>query len=149
TDPTNPLSAKCDSFDLDYVSIRDMKSVDQYDPSVTAILPFVKSNFAVDPKNRVRHPYMFGSDEFADFGNVPVFRFDAGADSYEQFQFLISTYENRYIFDNFRRDRVTFNSRQVISRFTDRYFDKIQGITKSLAFLLGLETNPVSAMQDP
>ena len=53
---------------------------------------------------------MFGSDEFADFGNVPVFRFDAGADSYEQMQFLISTYENRYIFNNFRRNLVTFNT---------------------------------------
>ena len=28
---------------------------------------------------------------------------------YEQMQFIISTYENRYIFDNFRRDRVTFH----------------------------------------
>ena len=54
---------------------------------------------------------MFGSDEFADFGNVPVFRFDAGADSYEQIQFLISTYENRYIFDNFRRNRVDVQHR--------------------------------------
>ena len=57
---------------------------------------------------------MFGSDEFADFGNVPVFRFDAGADSYEQMQFLISTYENRYIFNNFRRNRVTFNTDAVV-----------------------------------
>jgi hypothetical protein len=149
TDPNNPLSAKCDSFDLDYVALRDMKAVDQYDASAAQVLPFLRSNFAIDAKNRVRHPYMFGSDEFADFGNVPVFRFDAGADSYEQFQFLISTYENRYIFDNFRRDRTLFNSRMVISRFTDRYFDKIQGITKSLAFLTALETNPIQAISDP
>ena len=43
---------------------------------------------------------MFGSDEYADTGNVPVFRFDSGADAYEQVQFLTSVYENRYIFDN-------------------------------------------------
>ena len=78
--------------------------------------PDLVANFAVDPKQeRVRHPYMFGSDEFADFGNVPVFRFDAGADSYEQMQFLISTYENRYIFNNFRRNRTTFNTDTVVS----------------------------------
>jgi hypothetical protein len=98
----------------------------------------------------VRHPYMFGSDEFADTGNVPVFRFDAGGDSYEQYEFLISTYENRYVFDNFRRDRSTFQTANVVARDMDRYFSKIQGMTKSLALLVGLEgvQAPV-ALADP
>ena len=72
----------------------------------------------------------------------PVFRFDAGADSYEQMQFLISTYENRYIFNNFRRNRVTFDTGAVVARTEQRYFDKIQQITKSLALGVELETAP-------
>jgi hypothetical protein len=79
---------------------------------------------------------MFGSDEFADIGNMPVFRFDAGADQYEQFQFLISTYENRYIFDNFRRSRPTFDTHVQVTRAQSRYFDKIQQMTKGLALML-------------
>ena len=88
---------------------------------------------------------MFGSDEFADFGNVPVFRFDAGADSYEQMQFLISTYENRYIFNNFRRNLVTFNTDAVVERTEQRYWDKVQQISKGLALGVELETIPGGA----
>jgi hypothetical protein len=90
---------------------------------------------------------MFGSDEFADFGNVPVFRFDAGADAYEQMQFLISTYENRYIFNNFRRNRVTFNTDAVVSALQSRYWDKISYITKALA--LGVELLSQPGQPDP
>ena len=149
TDPNNPLSAKCSGFPLDYVSIRDMRNLGKYGNAALDHLPQTLTNFSIDKQNRVRHPYMFGSDEYADTGNVPVFRFDAGGDSYEQFQFLISTYENRYIFDNFRRDRVTFSTRGVMDRANGRYFDKIQGMTKSLALLIGLETNPGQALTDP
>ena len=160
TDPNDPLTAKCDSFDMDFASIRDMHSAGKYGDAALDHLPQTAAYFAVhyptdaeraagSPKFRVRHPYMFGSDEYADTGNVPVFRFDAGADSYEQFQFLISTYENRYIFDNFRRDRVTFSSRGVIGRQQDRYFGKIQGMTKSLALLMALESQVDQALNDP
>ena len=156
-DGKNALTAKCTGFDLAYVPTRDMETVDKYGASVTAIRPDLVANFARtkdknlfgDGKKRIRHPYMFGSDEYADFGNLPIFRFDAGADSYEQMQFLISTYENRYIFDNFRRDRVTFNSASVMSRVSDRYFDKIQGFVKSFALLLGFAQSPGSATADP
>lgn len=100
------------------------------------------ANFLVDPQNRVRHPYLFGSDEFADIGNVPVYRFDAGADAYEQTQFLISTYENRYIFNNFRRNRVTFDTFRTVGSLMDRYWNKVQGTTKSLALGVELLTQP-------
>lgn len=154
-DPNDPLAQQCSGADLDYVAERDMRTVNKYSPAVTATRPDLVSNFAVDAKNRVRHPYAFGSDEFADFGNIPVFRFDSGADSYEQMQFLISTYENRYIFNNFRRNRVMFNTFQVVGNLESRYWDKIHLITKSLG--LGVEllgqpgaanptTNPGSLM---
>jgi hypothetical protein len=125
---------------MDYVSFYDMKPAGTGDRD---------AQFALDPKGRVRHPYMFGSDEYADTGNMPVFRFDSGADAYEQMQFLTSTYENRYIFDNFRRDRVTFNSAAVMSRVSDRYFDKMQGFVKIFALLLGFAQSPESAKADP
>lgn len=141
-DPADPLAKQCTGPSLDYVARRDMKTVDQFSPSYTAVLPQLVANFAVDPQNRVRHPYMFGGDEFADVGNVPVFRFDAGADSYEQMQFLVSTYENRYIFNDFRRNQVLFNSQAVVNRLKDRYWDKIQAMTKSLALGVELLSQP-------
>ena len=141
-DPNDPLAQQCSGSDLDYVPIRDMHTVDKLSAAATAARPELVANFAVDKSGRIRHPYMFGGDEFADFGNVPVFRFDAGADSYEQLQFLISTYENRYIFNNFRRNRVMFNSFQTFNYLQDRYWSKIQGITKSLGLGIELLTQP-------
>jgi hypothetical protein len=150
-DPSSPLAQKCSGPDLDYVAERDMQTVDKFGADVTAVRPDLVAHFAVDKHNRVRHPYMFGSDEFADFGNVPVFRFDAGADSYEQVQFLTSTYENRYIFNNFRRNLVLFDTKAVVHKIADRYFDKVQGITKSLALGVELLSQPGSMdpTQDP
>jgi hypothetical protein len=141
-DPNDPLEKQCSGPDLDYVAERDMVSTDQFSSAITQARPDLVSNFAVDPKGRVRHPYMFGGDEFADVGNVPVFRFDAGADSYEQMQYLISTYENRYIFDDFRRNRVTFNTYAAVDRLQARYWDKIQAMTKSLGLGVELLTQP-------
>jgi hypothetical protein len=141
-DPSDPLAMQCSGPDLDYVAERDMLSVNQFSAQVTQANASLVANFAVDKQGRVRHPYMFGSDEFADIGNIPVFRYDAGADSYEQMQFLISTYENRYIINNFRRNLVLFNTDAVVDRVRDRYWDKVQGISKSLALGIELETSP-------
>ncbi len=160
-DPNDPLSQQCTGADIDYAAERDMKTVDKFSSGITAVRPDLVAHFAVDARgcdttslwspnggcpsasrNRVRHPYAFGSDEFADFGNVPVFRFDAGADSYEQIQFLVSTYEDRYIFNNFRRNRVTFSTMGVLNQLCDRYWSKIQYITKSLALGIELLTQP-------
>jgi hypothetical protein len=129
TDSKDPLSAKCTGPDLDFVAIEDMKDNGTGDR---------RQHFAVDKTGRVRHSYMFGSDEYADFGNMPVFRFDAGADAYEQFQFLSTTYENRYIFDNFRRDRTTFNTGAVVGKVQDRYLDKFDTATKALSLYMQL-----------
>jgi hypothetical protein len=137
-DPNDPLAQECSGSNLGFVAERDMITVNKIDTAVTAVRPDLVANFAVDPKTgRVRHPYMMGSDEFADFGNTPVYRFDAGADAYEQSEFLISTYEDRYIFNDFRRNRVMFSSDAVDTLTQTRYFDKVQGITKALA--LGVE----------
>ncbi len=151
SDPSDPLSAKCEGFKLNYVPMRDMiDNVPKYGTQYLAYRPDLVSHWAVQPgTNNVRHPYMFGSDEFADIGNIPVFRFDSGADAYEQAQFIISTYENRYIFDNFRRNRTTFQSANVISRVSDRYFDKIRDNMKTFGLMIGLSQNPIGDQQDP
>ena len=125
-----------------------MKSIDQFTPALSAANAALVASFAVDAQGRVRHPYMFGSDEFADFGNLPVFRYDAGADSYEQMQFFISTYENRYIFNDFRRNLVTFDTGNVVTRTEQRYFDKVQQISKGLALGVELESSPDRSTTD-
>jgi len=152
TDPNDLTTATCSGFPLEYHQIRDMIAVDQFGPQVSAILPEYHKNwaqFGTGQQGKIRHPYMFGSDEFADFGNIPVFRFDAGADNYEQLEFLITTYENRYIFNNFRRNRVNFTTLGVNNRVASRYFDKIQSIVKSFALVGSEQNNEQTALQDP
>jgi hypothetical protein len=130
-DKSDPLAKQCIGSAINFAAERDMRSVPKGLNATT------DAPFAVDKNGHVRHPYMMGSDEFVDFGNVPVFRFDAGADAYEQMQFFTSSYENRYIFDNFRRNRVSFHTPTTVDRVQSRYWDKVQGVTKSLA--LGIE----------
>jgi len=149
TDPKDPLTAKCTGAPLDFVARRDMQDVGKYGEAALDHLPSTLANWAVDKNKRARHPYMFGSDEYADLGNVPIFRFDAGADSYEQMQYVISVYENRYIFEYFRRDRVTFNAGAAASRAQSRYFDKVQGLTKTLALMVGFSSDPTLDLNDP
>jgi hypothetical protein len=136
-DANDPLTASCTGTPLEYYSVYDMKDAGTGDRD---------PRFAIAPDGKVRHPYMFGSDEYADFGNMTVFRFDSGADAYEQQQFVMSTYENRYIFDNFRRNRLTFHTGLVVGRAQDRYFDKMTASTKALGLYLNLF--PDSGTQD-
>jgi hypothetical protein len=94
---------------------------------------------SVDPATkRLRVPYAFASDNWADTGNVSVFRHDNGADPYEQVEFLITTQENRHIFDNYRRDRSTFSLLSAAQRSFDRYNSKLQGISSGVAFLASI-----------
>ncbi|MBC8132831.1 MAG: hypothetical protein H7X95_07600, partial [Deltaproteobacteria bacterium] len=83
---------------------------------------------------RLRVPYAFASDNWADTGNVSVLRHDNGADPYEQVQFLITTKENRHIFDNYRRNRTTFSLLGAASRSFNRYNVKLQGIAGGMGF---------------
>jgi hypothetical protein len=137
-DPNDLLAKQCTGPALDFVAERDMKTIPK------GLGASEMAYFAVDKAGRVRHPYMMGSDEFADIGNIPVFRYDVGGDSYEQMQFFVSSYENRYIFDSFRRNRVAFHTSQTVDRIQLRYWDKIQAITKSLALGIELLSQPGS-----
>ena len=87
---------------------------------------------------RTRVPYAFASDNWADLGNVSVFRHDNGADPYEQTQFLIATQENRHILDNYRRGRTAFSLIGATQRSFDRYNIKLQGIAEGMGFLASI-----------
>ncbi len=139
-DPDAVLAAECAGAPMDVVDYRDMADF-ATDPDYAKFSWGVNAK-AVDPAGRVRRGYMFSSDEYADSGNVPSFSDDAGADAYEQIAFLESAYENRYIFDYFRRNRVQFNSWDTTNRVQARYLDTIQMIAKAFFFGAVLEGDP-------
>lgn len=134
-DDASPLGTSCEKPALDVVDYRDLSDF----APIPEYASFLTTSKAVDPQGRVRRGYMFSSDEFADSGNVPSFRYDAGADPYEQVRFLETAYENRYLLDNFRRNRTTFNSYDVTSRVQAHYLDTIQLLAKTFAFAMVLE----------
>jgi hypothetical protein len=150
TDPDAVLGQKCTGAQMDVVDYRDTSDFAP-DPDYAKFSWAVQPR-AVDPAGRVRRGYMFSSDEYADSGNVPSFTDDAGADAYEQIRFLESAFENRYIFDSFRRNRVQFNSYDVTSRVQYKYLDNLQLITKAFFFgavLDGDPTQPTAEFLDP
>ena len=140
-DDESPLGTSCRGRTLDIVDYRDMEDwID--DPDYADYDFFFYPRTKEIDGGRVRRGYLFSSDEFADAGNVPAFTSDFGADAYEQTRFLESLYENRYVLDAFRRNRVTFNSQDVVWRIQGRYLDAIQAIAKTFAFGALLDGDP-------
>jgi hypothetical protein len=139
-DSSAPLGTKCEQREMDVVDYRDMQDFAS-DPDYAKFSWAVAAR-AVDAQGRIRRGYGFSSDEYADTGNVPSMSDDAGADAYEQVRFLESAYENRYILDSFRRNRVDFNSDDVTSRVQYRYLDNIQLLGKTWAFGAVLDGDP-------
>ncbi len=62
----------------------------------------------------LRVPYMFCSDESADGPVQSCYRFDRGADYYEQTRTQLEDYWNYYLDSHFRRDRSFFNGNGAI-----------------------------------
>src|SRR6185437_11388976 len=88
------VPTKCQSLPVDYLGWNDLRmpAASEYGGNVGNY----RGGNAVDPATkRVRVPYSFASDNWADLGNVSVFRHDNGGDPYEQLQFLITTQEDR------------------------------------------------------
>ncbi|MGC6418805.1 MAG: zinc-dependent metalloprotease [Bradymonadia bacterium] len=96
---------------------------------------------SIDPSNRLRVPYGFGTDSWADTGNLAVFRHDNGADPYELFDFFIAKQEVDHIFTNYRRGRSTFSVRSAASSALGRFNGKMRDAAKGL----GLYRNIFSA----
>jgi len=84
---------------------------------------------------RTRLPYGFGTDDWADLGNLSVYRNDNGADAYELFNFLITQQEVGHIFDNYRRGRQDFSVRAAANRGLGRYSEKLRDAAKGLGLL--------------
>ncbi|HET6282288.1 MAG TPA: zinc-dependent metalloprotease, partial [Polyangia bacterium] len=125
---------KCRQQPVDYVGYTQLRPATALEASGT-----YQGGPNVEPATgRLRVPYAFATDHWADTGNVSVFRHDNGADPYEQVQFLISTQENRHIFDNYRRNRSNFSLISATQRSFDRYMSKIQGITSGMSFFASI-----------
>jgi hypothetical protein len=88
-----------------------------------------------DALGRVRRPYLYAGDDWADIGNVAVQRHDNGGDPYEIVNFYTSTYEDSHLFDNHRRGRATFAARSAVNRALSRYNMKLMEYAKGFALL--------------
>ncbi len=127
--------SKCRQQPVDYVGYGDLRAPTAAETNGG----FYRGGPSVDAAGkRLRVPYAFASDNWADIGNVSVFRHDNGADPYEQVQFLVSTHETRHIFDNYRRNRSTFSLLGASQRSFSRYNSKLQGISSGVGFLASI-----------
>ncbi len=97
--------------------------------------PYYRGGPAVDAQSRIRVPYGFATDRWADLGNAAVYRHDNGADNYEVFDFLITQQEVNHIFDDYRRNRRAFSVRAASGRTLGRYNAKVRDGAKGLALL--------------
>lgn len=120
----------CDQQTVDYVSWKDLVTINDDVLQEGGIFPRGGPN--VDGDNRVRVPYGFATDRWADLGNASVYRHDNGADLYELFDFFITQQEVGHIWDNYRRGRQTFSIRGASNRTLSRYNAKMRDAAKGL-----------------
>ncbi len=125
---------RCRQQKVDYVPFSSLRF--PTDDEITPVRNY-RGGPAIDADRRVRVPYGFATDSWADLGNLSVFRHDNGADPYEFFDFLITQQEMNHIFDNYRRNRATFSVRGAANRALSRYNEKLRDAAKGL----GLQTN--------
>ena len=118
---------RCKEQPVDYVSYQTLRK-----PFSGEAGNFYRGSAAVDKDGRVRVPYGFASDNWADTGNVSVFRHDNGADPYELFNFFIAQQEIGHIFDNYRRNRQSFSVRSASERTLSRWNEKMRDAAKGL-----------------
>ncbi len=90
---------------------------------------------SLDRENRIRMPYGFATDRWADLGNLSVYRHDNGADPYEIFNFMITSQEVWHIFDAYRRGRQDFSVRNAADRTLNRYNAKLRDGAKGLGLM--------------
>jgi hypothetical protein len=126
----NGSYSRCDTIGVDYVPWRRMDSSNAGGGASPQITSRARNQF--DAAGRPRVPYGFGTDSWADLGNLSVYRHDAGADPYELFTFFITEQEVNHIFDNYRRDRTSFSVRSAASRTLSRYNEKMRDAAKGL-----------------
>jgi len=119
---------RCKQPTVDYVRWNDLSM-----PAGTT--EYFRGDRAVDANLRVRVPYGFATDRWADLGNLSVYRHDNGADAYEIFDFLVTQQEVNHIFDNYRRGRHTFSVSSASNRTLTRYNEKMRDGAKGLTLM--------------
>ncbi|MBU1896587.1 hypothetical protein KKB55_02310 [Myxococcota bacterium] len=130
---------RCKQRKVDYVpwsALRTPTSLETRHTTGDTI--FYRGGPSVDNRRRIRVPYGFGTDGWADLGNLSVYRHDNGADPYELFDFFISQQEVNHIFDNYRRDRSTFSVRSAAGRTLGRFNEKMRDGAKGLGLMANL-----------
>jgi hypothetical protein len=127
--------SRCKEQPVDYVPYDRMRAAKASEP---VQFSGYGGGRAVDPWGRVRVPYAFASDNWADLGNLAVYRHDNGADAYELFNFFITEQEVRHIFDNYRRNRQSFSVRTQANRILGRYNEKMRDGAKGLGLLANI-----------
>ena len=125
--------SRCKQQKVDYVPWRALRFPTQGEAG-----GFYRGGPSIDANNRVRVPYGFASDNWADLGNLSVYRHDNGADPYELFSFFISQQEIGHIFDNYRRNRQSFSVRVASGRTMSRFNEKMRDGAKGLGLLFNI-----------
>lgn len=93
---------------------------------------------ATDSEGRVRVPHGFATDDWADLGNVSVYRHDNGADVYELMHFWIAQQEISHIFSNYRRGKRDFSIWGAFNRTQGRYHEKMRDAAKAIGLYVNL-----------
>ncbi len=119
---------RCSEPKLDFVRWSDLKDDQDLDGQ--------NKYRAIDAKNRVRVPHGFASDDWADLGNIAVYRHDNGADIYEQMQFWQAQQEITHIFTNYRRNRTDFSIWGAFNRTLSRYHEKMRDSAKAMGLYI-------------
>ncbi|MBM4359976.1 MAG: hypothetical protein FJ096_17875 [Deltaproteobacteria bacterium] len=130
-------ASKCRQQAVDYVQWKALRTPSKAELTLAFGYPdpYYRGGPAVDAQKRVRVPYGFATDRWADLGNAAVYRHDNGADNYEVFDFLLTQQEVNHIFDDYRRNRTTFSVRSASNRILGRYNEKARDGAKGLALL--------------
>ncbi|MBL9024149.1 MAG: zinc-dependent metalloprotease [Myxococcales bacterium] len=127
----NGTATKCKTPTVDYVAYDSLRPATSSETGAAGF--YGTGGKAVEKATgKLRVPYGFATDSWADLGNLSVYRHDAGADPYELFNFLITEQEARHIFDNYRRGRTTFSVRTQSGRILGRYNEKMRDGAKGL-----------------
>jgi len=123
--------SRCRQQEVDYVQWDTLREPTEVETGGA----YYQGGPSVDPQSRIRMPYGFGTDGWADLGNLSVYRSDNGADAYEIFNFFVTQQEVGHIFDNYRRNRQDFSVRRASNRTLYRYNTKLRDGAKGLGLL--------------
>lgn len=137
---------RCKQQPVDYVAWNQLKSPKELKPPVSEddTYYYYYGGPAVDPQERLRVPYGFATDHWADLGNASVYRHDNGADIYELFDFFISSQELDHIFTAYRRNKHSFSIRNSVNRVLVRYNEKMRDAAKGLGLLKNIYSEILS-----